>query len=171
MKAKFSPSIIAIKIILIFALLAPMLDWDSICKGMEFFKIDDQAKAYEIVKGSRYYRMLETATPDKIIEKAEYIKIYNFTYKPLRWVATVFLFVLCIYYYYCWKERALGLLFLVLSCLWLPIEKIQIRDMGKAEWNILDISLIVFLIILLWRANRKTSDNDQETPKEIQEQK
>ena len=85
-----------------------------------------------------------------------------------RWITTGLFFVLA-FLYYVWKGWELGLLFGVLALLKVPYVSIKIQGMTHTEWNFIDYSLIAFLIILLWRLNRKTPESDQEASKDIQE--
>ncbi|MBR4465037.1 hypothetical protein IKS38_00490 [bacterium] len=92
------------------------------------------------------------------------------SWMPLRWISCGLLFFLFWIFFFI-KEKALSFLLLLLCLLKLPIQAIKLKSMTHTQWNILDISLIVFFIILLLRSNCKTSGSDHETPKEIQEQK
>ena len=94
-------------------------------------------------------------------------EVYD-SYVIPRWITTGLLLVLALLYYM-WKGWELGLLFGVLALLKVPLGSIKIQGMTHAEWNFIDSSLIAFLIILLWRLNRKTPESNQEASKEIQE--
>lgn len=91
-------------------------------------------------------------------------------WKPLRWISCGFLFSLFGIFFLI-KEKALSFLLLVLCLLKLPIPEIKLKDMTHTQWNILDVSLIVFFIILLLRSNSKNLESIQENNEEIREQK
>lgn len=90
-----------------------------------------------------------------------------------RWITTGLFSVLALLYLML-KKWELSVLFAVLALLKLPFERLKIQGMTHPEWNFIDISLIVFsivLIILIWITDRKNPNSIQEAPKEIQKEK
>jgi hypothetical protein len=65
-------------------------------------------------------------------------------YQLIRFVAMT-IFCIMAYYYYGCKQEILGIIFVVLAVLFQPFFKIAL---GRMLWNIVDVVIAFFLIVL-----------------------